>query len=797
MAVPFVQDWDLVQTLGEGAYGEVRLLVNRKTEEAVAVKVVDMSTAKDCMDNVKKEVCVHKMLSHPNIVRFYGHRSEGSIHYIFLEYCSGGELFDRIEPDVGMPEKDAHRFFQQLIAGVYKRHLSTTSNSQTPNSTMAKTKELSKDTRNKIVDLHQAGKTESAIGKQLGLKKSTVGAIIRKWKTYKTTNNLPRSGAPRKISPRGVKMITRTVSKNPRKTRGDLVNDLQRAGTKVTKATISNTLRHQGLKSCSARRVPLLKPVHVRARLKFAREHLDDPEEDWENVIWADETKIELFGKNSTCRVWRRKNAELHPKNTIPTVKHGGGNIMLWGCFSAKGPGRLIRVKERMNGAMYREILSKNLLPSARALKMKRGWVFQHDSDPKHTARATKEWLRKKHFKVLEWPSQSPDLNPIENLWRELKIRVAQRQPQNITALEEICMEEWAKLPATEYLHSIGITHRDIKPENILLDDKDNLKITDFGLATMFRHRGRERKLARLCGTLPYVAPELMSRSEFNAQPADVWACGIVLTAMLAGELPWDQPSESCQEYSDWLQKKTYLTPWKKIDSMPLGLLTKILLHSPEDRITIPEIKKHRWFSRSFKSGGKRQPDIHGPLTKMLRSDSERLQLAQTNSGERVQISSSQPEPQGLWEVREDVVHTEGAQVSFSQPACPDHMLLGSQLLGTPGASQNPWQRLVRRMTRFFTTLKAEASCTALRDTCINLGYTWKQSCTNQATVSTLDRRNNKLIFKIHFLEMEERILVDFRLSRGDGLEFKTIFVNLKQKLSDIISNQRVPVVFT
>ncbi|KAK3530759.1 hypothetical protein QTP70_000805 [Hemibagrus guttatus] len=241
--------------------------------------------------------------------------------------------------------------FYQFFSLMYKRHLSTTSNSQTPNSTMAKTKELSKDTRNKIVDLHQAGKTEPAIGKQLGVKKSTVGAIIRKWKTYKTTDNLPRSGDPRKISPRGVKMITRTVSKNPRTTRGDLVNDLQRAGTKVTKATISNTLRRQGLKSYSARRVPLLKPVHVRARLKFAREHLDDPEEDWENVIWSDETKIELFG-----------------------------------------PGRLIRAKERMNGAMYREILSKNLLPSARALK-----IFQHDNDPKHTARA-KEWLRKKHF---------------------------------------------------------------------------------------------------------------------------------------------------------------------------------------------------------------------------------------------------------------------------------------------------------------------------------------------------------------------------------------------------------------
>ncbi len=229
---------------------------------------------------------------------------------------------------------------------------------------MGKNKELSKDTRDKIVDLHKAGMGYRTIGKQLGEKATTQG--------------------------------------------------------------------------------PLLKPAHVQARLKIAKDHLDDPEEAWEKVMWSDETKIEHFGINSTRHVWRKKD-EYNPKNIIPTVQHGGGNIMLWGCFSAKGRGRLHRIEGRMDGAMYPEILANNLLPSVRALKMGRGWVFQHDNDPEHTARATKEWLCKKHFKVLEWLSQSPDLNPIENLWRKLKLCIAQRQPQNLKDLEKTCMEERPK----------------------------------------------------------------------------------------------------------------------------------------------------------------------------------------------------------------------------------------------------------------------------------------------------------------------------------------------------------------
>ena len=151
---------------------------------------------------------------------------------------------------------------------------------------MAKTKELSKDTRNKIVDLHQAGKIESATGKQLGLKKSNGNG--RHTRPLIISLDL---GLNARSHPWGQNDHKNGEQKSQNHT-GDLVNDLQRAGTKVTKPTISNTLHRQGLKSCSARRVPLLKPVHVQAHLTFAREHLDDPEEDWENVIWSDETKI-------------------------------------------------------------------------------------------------------------------------------------------------------------------------------------------------------------------------------------------------------------------------------------------------------------------------------------------------------------------------------------------------------------------------------------------------------------------------------------------------------------------------
>ncbi len=90
-----------------------------------------------------------------------------------------------------------------------------------------------------------------------------------------------------------------------------------------------------------------------------------------------------------------------------------------------------------MDGAMYRQVDGYWVVDGYSSMTMTQ----------KHTAKTTKEWLKKKHIKVLEWPSQSPDLHPIENLWRELKVRVAKRQPRNLNDLERICKEEWDKIP--------------------------------------------------------------------------------------------------------------------------------------------------------------------------------------------------------------------------------------------------------------------------------------------------------------------------------------------------------------
>ncbi len=163
-------------------------------------------------------------------------------------------------------------------------------------------------------------------------------------------------------------MIMRMERNQPRTTREDLVNDLKAAGTIVTKKTIGNTLCPEGLKSCNACKVPLLKKAHVQARLKFANDS-----ENWVKVLWSDETTIELFGINSTLRVWRRRNAAYDPKNTSPPSNRNVETLCFGGVFLLRGQDNCTASKGRWTGPC---IVRARVLKPARSLKMGRGWLF-------------------------------------------------------------------------------------------------------------------------------------------------------------------------------------------------------------------------------------------------------------------------------------------------------------------------------------------------------------------------------------------------------------------------------------
>ncbi len=210
---------------------------------------------------------------------------------------------------------------------------------------MAKTKELSKDVRDEIVDLHTAGMGCKTIAKQLGENVTTVGAVIHKWKKHKITVNLPQTGAPCKTSPRGVSMIPRTVRNQPRTTREDRFNDLKAAGTTVTKKTIGNTLRREGLKSCSARKVPLLKKAHAQP-------------------VW----RLPMIQRRTgwkCCGQMRPKSSSL--ASTQLAVIGGGGMLPMtqehhphrqtwrWKHYALGWTGQLHRIKGTMDGDMYRQ----------------------------------------------------------------------------------------------------------------------------------------------------------------------------------------------------------------------------------------------------------------------------------------------------------------------------------------------------------------------------------------------------------------------------------------------------------
>ncbi|KAG2457775.1 TCB1 transposase, partial [Polypterus senegalus] len=313
-----------------------------------------------------------------------------------------------------------------------------------------KSKELSVELRDRIVSRHKSGEGYRKISTALKVPMSTVASIIHKWKKFEITRTLPRAGWPSKLSDRGRRALVRKVTKNPMVTLSELQRSYMERGEPSRRTTISAAIHQSGLYGRVARRKPLLSKRHMAAHLEFAKWHLKDSQTMRNKILWSDETKIELFGVNARRHVWRKPGTAHHQANTIPTVKHGGGSIMLvmvWGCFAASGPGRLAVIDGTMNSTAYQKILKENVRPSVHQLKLKRSWVLQQENDPKHTSKSTSEWLKKNKMKTLEWPSQSPDLNPIEMLWHDLKKAIHARKPSNKAELQQFCKDEWAKIP--------------------------------------------------------------------------------------------------------------------------------------------------------------------------------------------------------------------------------------------------------------------------------------------------------------------------------------------------------------
>ncbi len=130
------------------------------------------------------------------------------------------------------------------------------------------------------------------------------------------------------------------------------------------------------------------------------------PSQFWNNILWTDETKINLYQRDGKRRVWRRKGTAHDPKHTTSSVKHGE----LFG----------------------------------------RRFTVQMDNDPKHTAKATKEFLKGKKWTVMQWPSQSPVLNPIEHAFHLLKTKLKGKCPKNKQELKTVAVEAWQSITRDE-----------------------------------------------------------------------------------------------------------------------------------------------------------------------------------------------------------------------------------------------------------------------------------------------------------------------------------------------------------
>ena len=310
-----------------------------------------------------------------------------------------------------------------------------------------KKSEISISMRDRVIFLRKRGESYRKIGKELNLSFTTVQYIIKKYERTNSTENKPRTGRPRILTERERRNIVKEATKKPFISARSLANDLaSTSGKSVDPQTIRNVLHSAQIYGRTARKKPLINNTNREKRLGFAKIYINKPIEFWKRVIFSDESKFNIFGSDGKRFVWRKPNTELQQKNLIPTVKHGGGSVMVWGCMGYYGVGNLAFIDGIMNAQKYIEVLRSNLKESAVKMGLGENFYFQQDNDPKHTAMKTREWLLYNVPKQLVTPPQSPDINPIENLWHLVDVEIRKRKITNKSDLQRVLSEEWTKI---------------------------------------------------------------------------------------------------------------------------------------------------------------------------------------------------------------------------------------------------------------------------------------------------------------------------------------------------------------